>query len=97
MLADETGDVGIVDRAHDHVGVAVDKVVKLTGPHEEGGDELARVDRLPRVGDHTASARVTIPSENISGWTPRSFLPSRKSRTASGWRRCPSGASSRPR
>ncbi len=31
-----------------------------------------------------ASARDTRPSENISEWMPRSFLPFRKSRTASG-------------
>ena len=45
------GVVGVVDGMHHHVGVAVDEVVELAGPHEEGGHELARVDRLLFVRD----------------------------------------------
>ena len=46
VLADDEGVVGVITGMHHHVGVAVDEVVELAGPHEEGGDELARVDRL---------------------------------------------------
>jgi len=51
VLADDGRIVGIVHGLHEHVGVVVDEIVELARAHEEGSDELARIDCLLAVRD----------------------------------------------